>query len=100
MKLQESSARRTKELLKFNRNHLRMVGHRNTYRALSPKRTPFQNGTGSPICERCLEEDESTPHILYYCEAITYLRFHHLGHYFVAPDGCHDTPVSRILHFI
>jgi hypothetical protein len=56
--------------------------------------------TDSPIYERCLGKDETTTHILCEREAIAYLRFRHLGHYFMEPDGYHNTPISRILHFI
>jgi hypothetical protein len=35
--------------------------------------------TDGPICDRCLEEDESATHILCDCEAIAYLRFRHVG---------------------
>jgi hypothetical protein len=38
--------------------------------------------TDDPSCERCLEEDESATHILCDCEAITNLRFRHLGQFF------------------
>jgi hypothetical protein len=54
------------------------VRGRTTYRTLSPKRTSFQNGIDSHICERCLEKEESAKRILYECEAIAYLRFRHL----------------------
>jgi hypothetical protein len=56
--------------------------------------------TNRPICERCLEKDESATHILCDCEATACLRFRHLGHYFTGPDDYQDTPVSKILHFI
>jgi hypothetical protein len=32
-----------------------------------------------PICERCLEGDESSTLILYDCEAVPHIRFRHLG---------------------
>jgi hypothetical protein len=56
--------------------------------------------TESPTFERCLEEDESATHILCDCEAIAYLRFRHLDHYFMEPGDYQDAPVSKILHFI
>jgi hypothetical protein len=56
--------------------------------------------TESPTCERCLEKDESATHILCDCEAIAYLRFRHLGHYFMEPGDYQDAPISKILHFI
>jgi hypothetical protein len=56
--------------------------------------------TESLTCERCLEKDESATHILCDCEAIAYLRFRHLGHYFMEPGDYQDAPVSKILHFI
>jgi hypothetical protein len=43
---------------------------------------------------------ETDTHILCECEAIAYLRFRHLGHYFMEPGDCQDAPVSKILHFI
>jgi hypothetical protein len=64
------SARRTKDLLKLNRDHLRWVvglltGH------CYLKGHLFKLGlTDDPICERCLKEDESATHILCDCEAV------------------------------
>jgi hypothetical protein len=78
--LQGPSVRRTRELLKLNRNQLQWVtglltGHCHL------KGHFFKMGlTNSPTCERCLEKDESTTHILCDCEAIAYLRFRHVGH--------------------
>jgi hypothetical protein len=46
---------------------------------------------------RCLEEDESTTHILHDREAIAYLRFHRLVQVFMEPS---DTPINKVLHFI
>jgi hypothetical protein len=46
-------------------------------------------GTLSPKCETSLENGQSGTHILSDCEAIAYLRFHHLGHYFVQPGDYH-----------
>jgi hypothetical protein len=56
----------------------------------------------SAICKRRLEKDESATHILSGCEAIaySYLRFRHLGHYFMEPGDYQDAPVSKILHFM
>jgi hypothetical protein len=55
--------------------------------------------TYDPTCERCLE-DESATHILRDCEAIAYLRFRHLGHFFMEPSDYSDTPLNNVLHFI
>jgi hypothetical protein len=52
------------------------------------------------ICERCLEEDESATHILCDCEAIAYLRFHHLGQFFMEPSDYYDAPLNEVLQFI
>jgi hypothetical protein len=64
------SAKRTKDLLKLNRDQLRWVvglltGHCHLKGHL------FKLGlTDNPTCERCLEEDESVTHIVCDCEAI------------------------------
>jgi hypothetical protein len=56
--------------------------------------------TDNPICERCQEKDESVTHILCDCEAITYFRFSHLGHFFMEPKDNYDTSIHKVLHFI
>jgi hypothetical protein len=56
--------------------------------------------TDDPTCERCLEEVESATHILCDCGAIAYLRYFHLGRYFLEPSDYYNTPINRVLHFI
>jgi hypothetical protein len=56
--------------------------------------------TADPICERCLEDDESSIHILYGCKAVAYTRFSHLGQYFMEPSDYYDAPIDEVLHFI
>jgi hypothetical protein len=98
--IQGASARRTKDLLKLNRDQLRCVvglltGHCHLKGHL------FNLGlTDDLICERCLEEDESTTHILCDCEAVAHIRFRHLGQIFMEPSDCYDAPIDKVLHFI
>jgi hypothetical protein len=88
------------DLLKLNRDQLRWVvglfaGHCHLKGHL------FKLGlTDNPTCERCLEEDESATHILCDYEAIAYLRFRHLGQFFMEPSDYYDAVVNRVLHFI
>jgi hypothetical protein len=94
------SARRTKDLLKLNRDQLRWVvgllrGH------CQLKGHIFKLVfTDYPICERCLEEDESATHILCDCEAVAHERFRHLGQFFMELSDYYDAPIYEILHFI
>jgi hypothetical protein len=94
------SARRTKDLLKLNRDQPKWVvglltGHCHLKGHL------FKLGlTDEPICKRCLEEDESATHILSDCKAIAYLRFCHLGQVFMEPSEYYDAPIYKVLHFI
>jgi hypothetical protein len=53
-----------------------------------------------PICERCLEADESATHVLCDREALAYLRFPHLGQFFMEPGDFYDVPIGKVLHFI
>jgi hypothetical protein len=53
-----------------------------------------------PICERCLEADESAIHVLCDCEALAYLRFRHLGKFFMEPGDFYDVPIGKVLNFI
>jgi hypothetical protein len=94
------SARRTKDLLRLNRDQLRWVvklltGHCHLKRHL------FKLGlTDDSTCERCLQEDESATHILRDCEAIAYLRFRHLGQFFMKPSDFYNAPIFKVLQFI
>jgi hypothetical protein len=53
-----------------------------------------------PTCEGCLQEGESATHIVCDCEAIAYLRFRHLGQFFMEPSDFYDSPIFKALHFI
>jgi hypothetical protein len=94
------SAKRTKDLLKLNRDQLRWVvglltGHCHLKGHL------FKMGlTDDPTCERFLEEVESATHILFDCEAIANLRFRHLDQFFKEPSDYYEVPINRVLHFI
>jgi hypothetical protein len=59
------------------------MGGRIIYWTLPLKKTPCEAGI---TCERCLQEDESAAQILCDCEAIAYLRFCHLGQFFMEPS--------------
>jgi hypothetical protein len=97
--IQGPSVRRTKDLLKLNRDQLRwvvglLIGHCHLKGHL------IKLGlTDDPICERCLEEDESATHILCDCEAVAHVTFCHLGQFFMEPSDYHDTPIYNVLHF-
>jgi hypothetical protein len=56
--------------------------------------------TDDPTCGGCLEKDKSATHILCDCEVIAYLRFRHLGQYFLEPSEYYDAPINEVLHFI
>jgi hypothetical protein len=56
--------------------------------------------TNDPICERCLEEDESATHILCDCEAVAHIRFLDLVQFFIEPSDYYDAPIDKVLHFI
>jgi hypothetical protein len=87
------------DLLRLNRDQLRwMVGLLTGHCHL--KGHLFKLGLiNDPICERCLEEDESATHNL--CdEALAHKIFRHLGHFFMEPSDYYDAPTDKILHFI
>jgi predicted amidophosphoribosyltransferase len=54
----------------------------------------------SPNCDRCQKEYETATHILCECEALAYLRFRHLGQYFMEPGDYFDVPTYKILHYV
>jgi hypothetical protein len=94
------SAKRIRDLLRLNRDQLRWImglltGHCHLKGHL------FKMGLmNDPICERCLETDESATHVLCDCEALAYLRFRHLGQFLMEPSDFYDVPTGKVLHFI
>jgi hypothetical protein len=102
--------------------HLKYLSGRRKRLQKSRRKIPFGGGVGGifsagshvsprrwlqltarlddPICERCLNEDESATHILCDCEALAYLRFRHLGQFFMEPTDYYDAPLIKVLHFI
>jgi hypothetical protein len=45
-------------------------------------------------------KEMNQPHVLCDCEAIAYLRFRHLGQFFMEPSDFYDAPIFKVLHFI
>jgi hypothetical protein len=67
------------------------------HRTLSSKGHLFEMELmNDPICERCLEADESATHVLCDCEAIAHLRFRDLGQFFMEPGDLYDVPISKV----
>jgi hypothetical protein len=94
------SAKRTSDQLRLNRDQLRWIvglltGHCHLKGHLSKMVLK-----DDPICERCLEANESATHVLCDCEALAYLRFLHLGQFFMEPSDFYDAPIGEVLHFI
>jgi hypothetical protein len=95
LEIKEETGGRNKDLLRLNGDQLRWVvgiltGHCHLKGHL------FKLGvTADPICERCLEDDESSIHILCDCEAVAYTRFRHLGQCFMEPSDYYDAPIDK-----
>jgi hypothetical protein len=89
-----------KDLLKLNRDQLRWEIGLFTGLCHLKGHLLKLGLTDDPTCERCLEEVESATHILCDCEAIAYLRFRHLGQYFMELSDYYDDPINKVLHFI
>jgi hypothetical protein len=56
--------------------------------------------TNDPTNERCLEEDESATHLLHDSEAIAYLRFCHMGQFFMESSDYYDALLNEAVHSI
>jgi hypothetical protein len=69
--------------------HLRLKGH--VFKLLL---------TNRPICKGCIGKEDPATHILCVSEAVAYLRFRHMGHWFMEPGDFHDAPIRKVLHFI
>jgi hypothetical protein len=98
--MSDPSAKRMKDLLKLNRDQLRWTVEKFTGHC-HLKGHLFKLGlTDDPTCEWGLEDDKSATRILCDCEAISYLRFRHLGQYFMEPSDYYDVPINKVLHFV
>jgi hypothetical protein len=51
--------------------------------------------SNSSNCDRCQKENELATHIRCECEALAYLRFRHLGQYFVEASDYFDVPTYK-----
>jgi hypothetical protein len=84
------SAKKAGKLLNLSRNQLRtlprlLTGHRHLKGHL------FNLGlVNRPKCDRCKQASETASHVLCDCEALTTLRFGHLGHHFMKPGDFED----------
>jgi hypothetical protein len=75
------------------------MGGRTIYRNCHLKGYLFKLGlTDDPTWERCLGKDESPTHILHDCETIAYLKFRHLGQFFMKPSEYYGAPINKVLH--
>jgi hypothetical protein len=43
--------------------------------------------TDSPLCRKCGSDDETSAHVLCWCEALALLRHVHLGSFFLEPEN-------------
>jgi hypothetical protein len=84
------SAKRAKELLKFDRNQLKWVVGLLTGHCHLKGHLLKLGLSDSPTCERCHEKNEMATHVLCECEALAHRRLRHLGQYFMEPSDYFD----------
>jgi hypothetical protein len=91
-----SAKKKVCELLNLSRNQLRILtwlltGHCHL------KGHVFNLGlVNRPKRDRCEQTTETASHILRDCEALTTLRFRHLGHHFRKPGDSEDMAAQKI----
>jgi hypothetical protein len=96
-----SCKKRADDLLKLNRNQLRMVvailtGH-------APVRTHLCTMglfEGDPTCRYCRKEAETVQHIIYRCEVLARRRFHVFGDLAVEPKDISTASLRDLCLFI
>jgi hypothetical protein len=71
-----------------------LTGH-NTLR----RRLHLMGLTDSPLCRKCGAEDETSAHILCWCEALASIRQVHLGSFFLEPEDVKSQTLGAIWHF-
>jgi len=85
--------------LSFNRTQSRAVtglltGHNTLRRHLHPKGL-----SDSPLCRRCVAQDDTLVHILFECEALASLWHVYLGSFFLEPDDIKSINLGVIWNF-
>jgi hypothetical protein len=86
-------------LLSFNRIQSRVVtglltGHNTLRRHLHLLRL-----TDSPLCRKCVADDEISAHVLCRCEALASLRHSYLGFFFLEPENIKNISLGAIWNF-
>jgi hypothetical protein len=54
----------------------------------------------SPLCRKCGAEDETSAHILCWCEALASLRHAYLGSFFLEPENIKNVGLGAIWNFV
>jgi hypothetical protein len=98
--LKKPSSKKAGELLNLSRNQFRIMTGLLTGHCHLKGHLLKVGLLNSPQCDRCKQASEMASHILCDCEALATLRFRHLGHHFIKPDGFEDISVSKILYFV
>jgi hypothetical protein len=77
------------------------MGGRTIYRALSPKRTPFQSRIDRWPHLWTVPGKRWISHTYpMWLWGNSFLRFHHLGQFFMEPSDYYDAPINKVLHLI
>jgi hypothetical protein len=97
---QGPSANKPRELLDLNRDQLWWVVGLLTRNCHLKGHLFKLRLTNVPSAKGAQKKEESATHILCDREAIAYLRFCHMGHYFMGSSNYHDTPMKKVICFI
>ncbi|XP_050309135.1 uncharacterized protein LOC126745359 isoform X3 [Anthonomus grandis grandis] len=87
-------------ILGLSRQQLRKVAGLLTGHAPSRKHLHTLGKSVTSLCRGCNEEDETTLHILCFCEAFNQTRATFLGKEKPAPEGIRNLPLGTILDFL
>ena len=92
--------RETKKLLKLSRSQLRTIigvftGHWLVNYHLH--KIGLSNGSE---CRFCDEVEETTSHLICFCDSLTQTRFLYLGDYYLEPTALRNTCPGKILSFL
>jgi hypothetical protein len=98
--LQEPSGKKTRELLRLNRNQLGQVTGLLTGHCCLKGHVCKLGFLNSPTCERDHNKEEMLSHVLCDCEALVELRSCHLGSHFMKPNDYKKALLSKVLHLI
>lgn len=89
-----------KKIQKFTRRNIMIITQMLTGHCTLQRHLAIMNIEQDPMCEQCLEEEETVEHFLCDCPAFATIRYNTLGSLFLNQNDLPTLRMSQILNFV